>query len=168
MASTYALQASAIRKLLAELPFSLMVENVEEIMDLSEPTAEKTVPPLLSDELPSGVLNERSLLPKSSLRSFAHHTLSITPPTSHPENSHDLPESANMSSANPFGFVSATDAIAKDRAGRRARPAPRHVGPSRVDDRQDPSVLLSTFLHALCFVLFFCFFFFSRIILHFI
>jgi hypothetical protein len=145
MASTYAIQASALRKLLAELPFSLMVENVEEIMDISESTAEKTIPPLLSDELPSGVLNEHSLLLKSSLRSFAHHTLSIIPPTSYPENSHDLPASAIMSSSNPFGFVSATDAIAKDRAGRRARPAPRHAGPSRVDDRQDPSVLLSKF-----------------------
>lgn len=52
----------------------------------------------------------------------------------------DLREPATRKINTPFTFVSATDAIAKDRAGRRDRPVSRHPGPSQVDDRQDPSV----------------------------
>ncbi|OQD78248.1 hypothetical protein PENDEC_c001G05638 [Penicillium decumbens] len=50
----------------------------------------------------------------------------------------DLREPATRKINTPFTFVSATDAIAKDRAGRRDRPVSRHPGPSQVDDRQDP------------------------------
>lgn len=71
-----------------------------------------SIPPLLSDDLPPGLSDEHL----------------------------GLPVPATMSNINPFTFVSATDAVAKDRAGRRDRPVLRHAGPSQVDDRQDPSV----------------------------
>lgn len=45
-----------------------------------------------------------------------------------------------MSSLTPLHIVTATDAIAKERAGRRDKPAPREAGPRHVDDRPDMSV----------------------------
>lgn len=47
---------------------------------------------------------------------------------------------SEIMSFNPINIVRATDAIARDRAGRRQRPAPREEGPRHVDDRPDVSV----------------------------
>lgn len=88
------------------------------VMSLPSLLNKSSIPPLLSGDLPPGLSDEHLDLP--------------VPPT--------------MSNINPFTFVSVTDAVAKDRAGRRDRPVLRHAGPSQVDDRQDPSVPSQMFL----------------------
>ena len=158
---------SSTRALFDELPLGLMdehlnrhlEENLEGTLDLSRPAVERTHPPLLSDELPRGILDEHPLFPQPAARgsfqlaprSSLHYPISKIPPFSASEHSRGLPETAEMSSPNPSKIVLATDAIAKERAGRRDRPAPRHVGPSQVEDRQDPLVLLQR----ICFMRFF-------------
>ncbi|KAJ6120314.1 hypothetical protein N7523_004594 [Penicillium sp. IBT 18751x] len=121
-------------------------ENLEGNLDLSGPAGEGTLPPVLSDELPQGILDLgpsfHQPAPQDSFqsvpRSSSYYPIPNTSPSSASEYSCDLPETAEMSSPNPSKIVLATDAIAKDRAGRRDRPASRHLGPSQVEDRQDP------------------------------
>lgn len=64
-----------------------------------------------------------------------------------------LPESIIVSaseimSLNPINIVRAADAIARDRAGRRQRPAPREERPRHVDDRPNLSVTCSISSHS--------------------
>ncbi|KAJ5331057.1 hypothetical protein N7476_000840 [Penicillium atrosanguineum] len=154
MAPFPVLDEKSTRALFDELPLGIMdehlnkhqKENLESTLDPSGPAVERTLPSVLSDELPRGILVDHPLFPRlvagSSFqpapRSSLHCPVSNTSPSSASEYSRGLPESAQMSSPNPSKIVLATDAIAKDRAGRRDRPAPRHVGPPQVEDRQDP------------------------------
>lgn len=170
MAPSPVFDESSTRALFDELPLGLLgehlnrhlEENLEGTLDLFGPTVARTLPPLLSDELPRGILDEHPLFPQPAARSSfqlaprssLHYPISNTPPSSASEHFRGLPETAEMSSPNPSKIVLATDAIAKERAGRRDRPAPRHVGPSQVEDRQDPSVSLQR----ICFMPFFSFF----------
>ncbi|KAJ5147640.1 hypothetical protein N7526_000992 [Penicillium atrosanguineum] len=139
MAPFPVLDEKSTRALFDELPLGIMdehlnkhqKENLESTLDLSGPAVERTLPSVLSDELPRGILVDHPLFPRlvagSSFqpapRSSLHCPVSNTSPSSASEYSRGLPESAQMSSPNPSKIVLATDAIAKDRAGRRDRPA---------------------------------------------
>lgn len=82
--------------------------------------------------------------PASSPNSFHH--LPPRPSVESPPRNFRAEHSYTASTMNSypypshFNFNTASVAIARERAGNRARPAPRGQRPLQIDDRQDPSV----------------------------